>query len=198
MATPTVERQGAAPPVWPEQGQWTFDDWLRLPDDEFRYEVIEGELFVSPPPNITHQVAVSSILAAMYHYARTNELGMVLTAPIGVRLPQRETTVQPDVLFIRRGRLDIVKPDIVDGAPDLVVEVLSPSNWVYDRSGKLEAYKRAGVREYWIVDCRARTIDVLVLEAGEYVQRGRYAEGEIALSEVLTGFSLPVADAFAR
>lgn len=82
--------------------------------------------------------------------------------------------------------------------PDLVVEVLSPSNWVYDRSHKQEAYLQAGVKEYWIVDYRARTVDVLVLEDDEYVQRGQYGEGSKVASEALTGFSIAVSEIFAR
>ncbi len=183
---------------WPEQGQWTFEDWRRLPDDGFHYEIIEGELFVSPPPGTNHQIAVSSLLAAMHYHAKRNKLGLVLTAPIGVRLPLRDSTVQPDILFVSRERAAIVKDDAIDGAPDLVVEILSPSNWVYDRSHKQEAYQQAGVREYWIVDYRARTVDVLVLEDEEYVQRGRYAEGSTVASEALSGFSIAVAEIFAR
>jgi len=197
MALPTI--QAPTPTYsWPEQGQWSYDDWLRLPDDAYRYEIIEGELFVSPPPSIQHQVVVSSLLSAMYQHAKERELGLVLTAPIGVRLPGKAVIVQPDLLFIRRERLQLVKDDVVDGAPDLVVEILSPSNWVYDRTRKQEAYLRAGVREYWIVDYRARTVDVLVLDGGEYVQRGQYREGDLAPSEALPGFAIPVADIFAR
>jgi Uma2 family endonuclease len=197
MALPTIQTSTPAR-SWPEQGQWTYDDWLRLPDDAYRYEIIEGELFVSPPPSIQNQIAVSSLLAARHRHAKENDLGLVLTAPIGVRLPGKEATVQPDLLFIRRERLRLVKDDVVDGAPDLVVEVLSPSNWVYDRSRKQRAYEQAGVREYWIVDYRARTVDVLVLEGSEYVQRGQYVEGSSAPSEALPGFAMPVADIFAR
>jgi Uma2 family endonuclease len=195
MATPTIK---PSPPVGPPQGQWTYQDLLGLPDDGFRYEIIEGELHVSPPPTIEHQNAVSSLLAAMRAYARTNSLGLVLTAPIGVRLPDEEATVQPDILFVGRDRAAIIGDDVIDGAPDLVVEVLSPSNWVYDRGRKQEAYRQAGVREYWIVDYRARTVDVLVLEGREYVQRGQYAAAETAASEALPGFAILVADIFAR
>jgi Uma2 family endonuclease len=171
---------------------------MRLPDDDFRYEIIEGELYVSPSPSTGHQIAVSSLQAEMHHHARRHKLGTVLTSPIGVLLPGRRTTVQPDVLFIGRERSEIIKDDVIDGAPDLVVEVLSPSNWIYDRSHKQAAYQRAGVREYWIVDYRTQTIDVLVLDEGEYVQRGHYAEGDVAISEVLSGFSVSVVDVFAR
>ncbi len=197
MVLPTIQAPTPVRP-WPEQGQWTYDDWLRLPDDTYRYEIIEGELFVSPPPSIQHQIAVSSLLSTMYLYAKENDLGLVLTAPIGVRLPGKEIIVQPDLLFIGRERLELVKDDVIDGAPDLVVEILSPSNWVFDRTRKQKAYEQAGVREYWIVDYRARTVDVLVLEGREYVQRGQYSEGDVAPSEALPGFAIPVADIFAR
>lgn len=197
MALPTVQAPTTARP-WPEQGQWSFDDWLRLPDDGFRYEIIDGELFVSPSPSIEHQNAVSALLTEMRYYARSQNLGLVLTAPIGVQLPEHTVVVQPDVLYVSRERLDIVGDDIIAGAPDLVVEVLSPSNWVFDRTRKQKAYEQAGVREYWIVDYRARTVDVLVLEGREYVQRGQYREGDLAPSEALPGFTIPVADIFAR
>ena len=197
MATPTLVKQSTTT-AWPDQGQCTYDDWLRLPNDTFRYEIIEGELFVSPSPGTNHQIAVSSLLAAMHHHARRNNLGLVLTSPISVRLPLRDSIVQPDILFVRRERIAIVKDDAIDGAPDLVVEILSPSNWVYDRSHKQEAYLQAGVREYWIVDYRARTVDVLVLEDEEYVQRGQYGEGSMVASETLTGFSITVAEIFTR
>lgn len=197
MTTPAL-RQQTATESWPEQGQWTFEDWLRLPDDTFRYEIIEGELFASPSPGTNHQIAVSSLLAAMHNHARRNNLGLVLTSPIGVRLPLRDSAVQPDILFVHRERVAIVKDAVIDGAPDLVVEVLSPSNWVYDRSHKQEAYLQAGVKEYWIVDYRARTVDVLVLEDDEYVQRGQYGEGSKVASEALTGFSIAVSEIFAR
>lgn len=198
MATPTAERQKTTSSSWPEQGQWTFDDWLSLPDDEFRYEVIRGELFMSPPPTIEHQNAVSSLLAAMRLHARKNELGVVLTAPVGVRLHEQGVIVQPDILFVAKERESIIKNDYIEGAPDLVIEVLSPSNWMIDRGRKQETYRRTRVREYWIVDYRERFVDVLVLEGSEYVQRGHYVEGDSAHSEALKAFSMPVSEIFAR
>ena len=195
MALPSIERQETSP-TWPEQGRWTFDDWLRLPGDEFRYEIVEGELHVSPSPSTGHQFVVTSLIAAMHAHVRKHKLGAILTAPVGVRLPEQDTVVQPDVLFVARDRLGIIRDDIIDGAPDLVVEVLSPSNWIYDRTRKQKAYERAGVREYWIVDYRARTVDVLALDGGEFVQRGQYHDGDTVPSEVLPGLAISVADIF--
>ena len=183
---------------WPEQGQWTFEDWLRLPDDGFRYELIQGELLMSPPPSIEHQNAVSSLLAEMRLFARKHYLGLVLTSPVGVRSPQWKGVLQPDILFVSSERADIVQKDYIEDAPDLVVEILSPSNWMIDRGRKQEAYRQAGVREYWIVDYRAQTVDVLVLEGGDYMQHGHYGVGDMALSEVLIGMSIPVVEVFAH
>ncbi len=197
MAAPALKQQEINE-SWPEQGQWQYEDWLRLPEDGFRYELFEGELLMSPPPTVEHQNAVSSLLAAMRRHARKNDLGLVLTAPIGVRLLESSAVIQPDILFIEKSRKDIVHQDLIEGAPDLVVEVLSPSNWMIDRGRKQEAYRRAGVREYWIVDYRARTIDVLVLDSGEYVQRGHYGEHDQAPSEALSGFEIEVAEVFAQ
>ena len=196
MTLPTVERQETA--TWPEEGRWTYDEWRRLPGDEFRYEIIEGELHVSPSPSFDHQNAVSELLAQMRRHARQENLGVVVTSPMSVRLAEQDAIVQPDILFVARDRLAIISDDIVDGAPDLVVEVLSPSNWIYDRTRKQKAYERAGVREYWIVDYRARTVDVLVLEGNEFVQRGQYGEQDVAPSEVLSSLTVAVADSFAR
>lgn len=197
MALPTLQTPTIGH-AWPDQGQWTYSDWLRLPNDGFRYEIIDGELFVSPSLTIDHQNAASELLAVMRTYARRENLGLVLTAPVGVQLPNQEVVIQPDVLFVGRERLAIVHDDLIVGAPDLVVEILSPSNWVYDRTRKQKTYEQAGVREYWIVDYRARTVDVLVLEGHEFVQRGQYREGDVAPSEALPGFAIPVADIFAR
>ncbi|HEX6384139.1 MAG TPA: Uma2 family endonuclease [Anaerolineae bacterium] len=183
---------------WPEQGDWTYEDWLRLPDDGFRYEVLDGELYISPPPTISHQNSVTSLTASMRMYAVDHDLGLVLTSPVGVRLPAQEVPVQPDIVFVSKERRDIVGEEYIEGVPDLVVEVLSPSNWLYDRGKKQEAYRQAGVREYWIVDYRAKTVEVLVLEESAYVLIDKFGEGDVARSAVLTGFEVAVEDVFAR
>jgi Uma2 family endonuclease len=185
--------------TWPpEQGQWTYEDWLRLPDDGFRYEVLDGELYMTPPPTVEHQTDSRNLFIALHNFVQEHGLGRVWYAPCGVRLPGQPVPVQPDIFFISVARLDIVGVDCVEGAPDLVVEILSPTNWLYDRREKLRAYLAAGVPEYWIVDYRARTIEVFVLEAGEYVLLGKFTSGEVARSRVLAGFQVAVDDIFAR
>lgn len=198
MATLAKSPSSPSAPAWPpEQGQWTYEDWLRLPDDGFRYEVIDGVLLMAPPPRLDHQDASAELAARMRTYARENELGKVYAAPTGVRLPNQPVPVQPDILFIRQERQAIIGKDYIEGAPDLIVEILSPSNWLYDRKQKFEIYREAGVAEYWIVDHRAQTIEVFFLEDTAYTLVGKYGPGDAVRSTALAGFEVKVDDIFA-
>src|SRR5882672_10084828 len=173
---------GAAWP--PPQGEWTYADWCKLPVDGYRYEVITGVLYVSPPPSIRHQRISIALVGHLLDFLKLQPLGEMLTAPVGVRLPNQPMPLQPDIIFVRTERLGIVGEAYVEGAPDLLVEILSPSNWLYDRREKMQAYQKAGVVEYWIVDPRALAIEVYALEQGVYVLLGQYRTGEVARSQV--------------
>ncbi len=147
-----------------------------------------------PPPNIRHQRLSFRLAVKMANYVSSHQLGEVLEAPCGVRLPGQPVPVQPDILFIRAERLHILGREYVEGAPDLVVEVLSPHNWLYDRREKFMAYQEAGVAEYWIVDPRAATIEIFVLEEGLFTLLGQFGRGETARSRVLAGFEVSIGD----
>lgn len=177
---------------WPSQGKWTYEDYCRLPADGWTYEIIEGELFMSPAPLTIHQRCKLKFAANFLSFAEDHEAGMVLDAPTDVLLPGLASPVQPDVIFVAKERLDIVKDERVEGAPDIVVEVLSPGNWLLDRRDKFKIYAKAGVREYWIIDPKARTIELYVLRGGTYALIGQYGIGETVRSEVLAGFAVKV------
>jgi Uma2 family endonuclease len=197
----TLAKPATSPPALPtlpEQGQWTYEDWLRLPADGFRYEVLNGELFMAPPPSPQHQNASVALTSRMWLYATEKGLGKVLEAPTGVRLPNQPVPVQPDIFFIRADRVSIIGQDYVDGTPDLIIEILSPSNWTYDRKEKFQAYRDAGVPEYWIVDYRAKTVEVFILEAGTYALVNKFGSGDSVRSTALTGFEVKVDDIFAN
>jgi len=199
MERPQVAQNDVSTPVrpWPPpQGQWTYQDWLQLPDDGRRYEVIDGVLYMTPPPRTQHQRISVRIVDRLMEFLRKQPIGEVLYAPVGVRLPNQPVPLQPDILFIRRERMNIIGDDYVEGAPDLIVEILSPSNWLYDRREKMQAYQDVGVVEYWIVDPRARTVEVYVLEHGAYRLVGQYGLGEVAQSPVIVGFQIPVDEVF--
>ena len=171
---------------------YTYQDYAELPDDGNRYEIIEGELHMAPAPRPRHQEATINLATVMSQFARSKRLGKVYTAPIDVLLPGLASPVQPDILFIASDRLGIVKEEFIEGSPDLVIEVLSPSNWLDDRRIKFHLYARAGVREYWIVDLERRAIEVFALRGHSFALLNRYGPGETVHSEVLPGFEIAV------
>ena len=172
----------------------TYADYLETSDDE-RYELLNGELILSPSPKEIHQY-ISSILHIMIGtFVRERSLGKVYFSPFDVVLSDTNV-VQPDILFISNERADIVTPDNVQGAPDLVVEILSPATAERDRTVKLDLYALHGVKEYWIVDPDARTITVLLRGEGSFEVGGIYGEGQTLRSPTLAGFSFALEEIF--
>lgn len=185
-------------PPWPEQGEWTLADWERLPDDGYRYELIGGELFVSPPPAVPHQNASGNLFLRMASHAAAHALGKVYCAPIGVMLPPKRNAVQPDIIFVSKRREKIIGLKYIEGVPDLIVEIVSPSNWSVDRQEKFKLYAKAGVKEYWIVDYRPKTIEVFLLHKGEYALQGKFSVGQKVRAALLKGFEVKVEEVFTR
>lgn len=179
---------------WPPQGQWTYEDYCRLPEDGWIYEVIEGELHMSPAPQTRHQRSIGNLFAILWNYNKLHSKGEVFIAPTDVVIAGWATPVQPDIIFILQEHLDIIKDERVEGVPDLLVEVLSPWNWNVDRQKKFKVYAKAGVPEYWIVDPDQRTIELYVLHGNTYHLLGKYGVGETAHSNILAGFEVAVAE----
>ncbi len=183
--------------TWPRQGDWTYEDYLRLPDDGNRYEVIRGALYVTPAPKLKHQFSVSEFSLRLGWLVRENGLGRVLWAPLDVKLPAGiASPVQPDVVFFRTGNEPRWESGFFEGAPDLILEVLSPSTRSRDRKVKLLAYQDAGVPEYWMADPDARRVVVYVLRDGKYAEHCRGGIGERVWSSVIPGFEVEVASLF--
>jgi len=126
-------------------------------------------------------------------FLENSDIGIAFVAPIDVILPDKiGDPVQPDIVVIRRESLHIIDELNIQGAPDLVVEVLSPSNPAHDRKLKYDLYAEAGVQEYWIIDPHNRSVEIHVLQEGNYETLGKWGEGETARSVVLKDFSVPV------
>ncbi len=173
----------------PAQGHWEYADYVQLPDDGQRYEIVKGVLYMAPAPGESHQFASSRFVGYLLTHVDFAGLGRVYHAPFDVELSPHDV-VQPDVLVVLNANSTIITPRGIVGAPDLVIEIASPSTATHDRDEKLHAYERAGVREYWIADPFARTIEILVLELATYRSRGGY-QGSVTLpSSVLP--ALPV------
>ena len=184
--------------VWPGQGSWTWADYLRLPEDGQRYEIIHGVLYVSPAPRYVHQFAAARLVHFLSLFVLERDLGVVLTAPFDVLLPGVAEPVQPDVLFLANGNLPDPAAKNFEGVPDLVVEVLSPSTRRVDLKVKLAAYQEAGVPEYWIVDPKLQTVTVYHLDDSrrEYREVGCFEADESVHSELLEDFEMEVGGLF--
>jgi Uma2 family endonuclease len=198
MAEPAYDLHHDHSP-WPKQGFWTWDDYLRLPDDGQRYEIIHGVLYVSPAPRYGHQFTCTRLAYFLTHYVLERDLGAVLAAPLDVLLPGVANPVQPDIVFLKNENLPHPDVQCFKGVPDLVVEVLSPATSRIDQHVKFGAYEKAGVREYWLVEPKLRTVLVYLLDAShEYRELGRFGAGESIRSQVLAGLEVKVSDLFPR
>src|SRR5262249_7115867 len=142
----------------------------------------------SPAPEPSHQEIVLNFAEALKAFVSKAKLGKVYVSPVDVVLTQRRV-VQPDVLFISKPRLAIVK-DFIDGVPDLAMEVISQRSWRRDRIEKKALYEQAGVEEYWIIDPDTQTIEVFALTKGTYQPHARAVESESASSKMIRGFKV--------
>ena len=170
----------------------TYADYCLTPDDE-RYELLDGELLMAPAPIESHQIAVMELGTLLHTFVKARGLGQVFSAPYDVVLSETDV-VQPDLLFVSNERAHIRTPVNIRGAPDLVVEILSPSTASRDWRDKLDLYAEYGVKEYWLVDPDARTVTVLLLEAGAFAEVARYGAGQTLTSPTLAGFTTNLDD----
>lgn len=171
----------------------TYEDYLNTPDDGQRYELIDGEIVVSPSANKRHQQISMELSASIFTFVKSRKLGQVMSAPMDVRL-DRDLVVQPDILFIRKGSPADNDDLRVAGAPTLAVEILSPSTAVRDLNRKRELYEQYGVEEYWIVDPDHRRINAYSLTEAGY-KPIRQSGGKLA-SKTIPGFVLDVPSVF--
>jgi Uma2 family endonuclease len=173
----------------------TAEDLASLPDDGNRYELIGGQLIVSPSPSMRHQDISFELAGAIYAYLKQSGAGKGYSAPADVHLSPHDV-VQPDILVVLRGHLGIVQKNGIFGAPDLVVEILSPSSIETDFLRKSKLYERSGVREYWIVNPESEIVSVQTLEGDRFVVAGDYGRNDTLTSTVLDGFTLDLTSIF--
>lgn len=173
---------------------YTYEDYLKI-DDDNQYELIGGKLILVPAPRTFHQRVKGRLYVCIYDYIRKNNLGEVLDAPTDVLLSDIEKP-QPDILFISKERLDIITEMNVQGAPDLVVEILSPSTGKYDKVEKSKMYYKYGVKEYWIVDPDHKTIEVFIPAEKNWNLFQSYDDEDTLTSRLLTGLEIQLRDIF--
>ncbi len=166
----------------------TYEDYCNTPDDE-RYELLDGDLVMTPAPREVHQRVLMNFSYLLFQAVTQAKSGRVYAAPFDVVLSETDV-VQPDLLFISNERAHVITEDNVQGAPDLVVEILSPSTADRDLTVKREIYARHGVKEYWIVDTDARTVTVLLRDAAGFIEIGVCAKGQTLDSPTLSEFTI--------
>ena len=180
----------------PVRRKLTYEDYVLFPDDGNRHEILDGEHFVTAAPHLWHQSVVAELISRMTPFVRRHNLGWLYPAPADVLLSEHDT-VQPDLLFVSKARAHILTEKNVQGAPDLVVEILSPSTRRRDEGLKLERYEVLGVQEYWVVDPkrhaariyrrsgeRLRKVADLTTAGGDCLTSPLLPGLEIALSEI--------------
>ena len=176
----------------------TYEDYRNAPESEReRYELWEGELIMVPSPKEYHQRISVNLEFLLCGFVKQHDLGFVYDAPLDVILSEY-VVLQPDILFIGKDRGKIIVEEGIRGAPDLVVEILSEATADRDRTYKRALYARYGVKEYWLVDPSAKTIEVLKLQEQGFSQVALYSYKEKAVlkSPSLAGLSIDLAEVF--
>ncbi len=178
--------------------EWTYRDYLGFPEGgPFRYEVIDGELYMTPAPNIRHQRIILKLSQAIQSFLAYHPLGELFVSPCDVVLsPDPLQVVQPDLVYVSKERAGIVTALNIQGVPDLVVEILSEGTMLRDRREKFRLYERAGVPEYWIVDQEEDTVFVYRLREGRYPDPVVLQKTDSLTSPLLPGLSVHLSSVF--
>lgn len=177
-----------------EKRKFTYEDYLKTPDD-VRYELIGGELLMTPSPVPRHQRISGKLEFELRKFVAENDLGEVFDAPCDVHI-DNENVVQPDILFISKKRLNIIGEKNIEGAPDIAIEILSESTAYRDLILKKKLYARAGVKEFWIVIPGEESIEVYILKDNSYLPHRTYSKNEILESPYLKGFKIELKGIF--
>lgn len=174
--------------------KFTYQDYLHIPEDK-RYELMEGEFFVVPSPNESHQRISAELEYVLQSYVKKQKTGFVYYAPFDVVLSD-EDVVQPDIIYVSKERRNIITRNNIQGAPDLVVEILSPKIGYRDREIKRKLYGKYGVKEYWIVDPVKQAVEVLSLDVDGYRKIGTYNVNTPLTSSLLKDLSIDLKSVF--
>lgn len=174
---------------------YTYKDYLELPDDKNRYEIINGELVMTPAPKINHQRISGIIELQLRLFVEKNKLGEVFDAPCDVFLTEKDI-VQPDILFVSNENKKIITEDNIKGAPELVIEIISPTTAYYDLIEKKELYEKFGVKEYWIVDPKKQWVEIYTPTNKKFKLAQRIEKSGQVSSKLLKGFQLELKEIF--
>ena len=177
-----------------EKKKYTYEDYLKTPDD-VRYELIEGDLLMTPSPVTKHQRIMRELGFELLSFVRVKDLGEIFLAPFDVHL-DNENVVEPDILFISKQRLHIIGEKNVQGPPDLVIEILSESTANRDLVQKKRLYAKFGVKEYWIVIPGEEIVEIYTLKDALYVLCKSFGKENAIESPLLKGLKIDLKKIF--
>ena len=172
----------------PEKDRYTYEDYQQLPEGA-PYELLRGRLAMSPAPTPRHQLVQANLFFELSRGVRDQDEGHALSAPLDVRLSDT-TVLQPDLLFIETDRTDLIGDQAIEGAPDLVVEILSPASAHRDLTEKKRLYETHGVREYWVVDPDSETVEIFENSENGFLQAARAVEDGTVSSTAIDDFTV--------
>jgi Uma2 family endonuclease len=175
----------------------TYEDYVLIPEDGKRHEIIDGEHYVTPAPFVPHQSLLVELTLRIGGFVKAHRLGRFLVAPTDVLLSPYDI-VQPDLLFVSNQRASVVGLKNIEGAPDLVIEILSRSTRKLDEQLKLRAYERYGVQEYWMFDPARKSVQRWERRSERLVSAPFLSAGakDVLTSPLLPGFELPLDEIF--
>ncbi len=174
---------------------FTYDDYLTLPNDGKRHEILDGDLIVTPVPSTEHQEILLNIVELLRGFVRAESKGKVLCAPTDVVFSMTDV-VQPDIVFVSKERLHIITKKNIVAAPDFVIEIFSVAIEKMDRVAKKHLYVRCGVKEYWLVDPERQVIEVYALRGREFGPPHIYQASDSLRTALLSNFSFTVGPVF--
>lgn len=177
-----------------ENLHYTYEDYLQI-EDEHRYEVLKGELIRVAAPYTIHQRVLGNLYFTISKFIREKGLGRIFVAPTDVVLAN-DVVVQPDILFIGKGRTGIIGEKAIMGAPDLVVEIVSPTSASYDTIEKRDIYEKNGVKEYWLVFPQEKAVEVLTIEDGIYREFSKGRKAGSVRSKIVDGLAVELGELF--
>ncbi len=185
-----------SPLIAPGKIVLTYDDYCVLPNDRNRYEILDGELSVTPAPATKHQIALGNLHRILSIHVLASRSGRLLLAPTDLILPP--TTVgQPDLIFIAKDRSQVLTQRGVEGAPTLVVEILSPTTQANDRQTKAQLYAKYAVPHYWLIDPDKQTLEAYALAGAQYNLVSQAQSGDLFTSAVFPGLSFQINELWA-
>ncbi len=167
----------------------TYEDYQRLPDDGRRYEILEGVLHVTPSPTTVHQRVSRRLFSILDAFVREHNLGEVFYAPLDIVF-SNVSIMQPDLIYVSEARRGIITEKNIAGAPDLVVEIASPSTAGVDKVTKAQVYARYGVPYFWVVDPQQKTLEEYRLERGIYMLLRCWEENAVFAPELFSGLKV--------